>query len=145
MGAFFSSADIEQARRVKSHVQGLLDDLFTRADAVITPVSLIGATSLGDLDPRFDSLASQPELLLPRAARAMVEFGAVHTRYWNATSSPVTAFPIGFTHDGLPLGAQVAAGSFRDSVALSIAHAFQMRTSWHNEKPYLFAQHPRID
>lgn len=139
MGAFFSSDELAQARRVKVHVQGLLDELFSRVDAVITPVSLVGATSFGDLDPRFDSLASQPELLLPRAARAMVEFGAVHTRYWNATSSPVTAFPIGFTHDGLPLGAQVAAGYFRDSVALSIAEAFQERTSWHNQKPYLFA------
>lgn len=121
-GAFVSGADYVQAQRVREVGKRRLAALFADVDLVVTPTSSAVAISFADLD----------EVI---GGAGMGKFGAVHTPYWNATGNPVVSIPIGFTHDGLPLGIQIAGRPFDELSVLRAADAFQQQTDWHLRVP----------
>ena len=44
-----------------------------------------------------------------------------HTQWFNAAAMPAAVVPVGSSHDGLPIGIQIAARPFEDEIALSVA------------------------
>jgi len=83
---------------------------------------------------------------VPRAddARGIVAVSAAIMRNawgWAAAGVPALALPCGFSADGMPIGLQLAAGHWRDAVALQVGHAFQRCTDWHMRLPPLHARH----
>jgi aspartyl-tRNA(Asn)/glutamyl-tRNA(Gln) amidotransferase subunit A len=52
----------------------------------------------------------------------------------NAIGAPALTMPAGLV-DGLPISLQLAGELGSESLLLTVAHAFQQMTSWHNQRP----------
>jgi Asp-tRNA(Asn)/Glu-tRNA(Gln) amidotransferase A subunit family amidase len=116
-GALVTGADYVQAQRVRRVVQKGLARLFREVDVVASPTLGIAAVPLEELYASTEATLSL--------------FHHIHTRYWNTVGNPVMSIPMGFTRDRLPLGLQLAARPFAESLVLRTADAYQRRTSWH--------------
>lgn len=118
-GAFFSGADYVQAQRVRQVGVNALEKVFHQVDVIVQPTATIGA-------PRFDWIDTNG-------------FSAVathfHTHFWNVAGNPVLSVPIGWTHEGLPLGLQIAGRMFEDRMLIDVGVAFQAATHWHQNSP----------
>lgn len=74
----------------------------------------------------------------PPADEEFVSVTAALSRFcwpWSAAGVPAVTFPCGFDRAGLPIGAQLAAGRWRDGLVLRTAHAYQQSTDWHLRQP----------
>lgn len=118
-GALVSGSDYVQAQRVRRVVQKGLARLFGEVDLVASPTLGIAAVPL--------------EKLYASTATTLSLFKHIHTRYWNCAGNPVMSVPMGFTREHLPLGLQLAARPFAESVVLRAADAYQRRTDWHEQ------------
>jgi len=57
------------------------------------------------------------------------------TNPFNLTGLPAISVPCGFTQGQLPVGLQIVAQPFEESVALRVAYAFEQATEWHKRRP----------
>jgi aspartyl-tRNA(Asn)/glutamyl-tRNA(Gln) amidotransferase subunit A len=58
-----------------------------------------------------------------------------NTSAFNHFGTPAITLPCGFSKDGLPIGLQIVAAPWRETVVLSVAHAYQQSTDWHKRTP----------
>ena len=66
--------------------------------------------------------------------------GAEAFRNWfDLNGFPAVSIPCGFstTPQGLPIGLQISAKPFQDSLVLAVAHAYESATEWHKRRPAL--------
>ena len=56
-------------------------------------------------------------------------------KFFNITGSPSLTVPCGFTSNGMPVGMQIAASEFNDSLVLRVANAYESATKWHMRLP----------
>ncbi|WP_236796115.1 amidase [Amycolatopsis sp. GM8] len=117
-GALVSAGDYVQAQRVRRVGQRQVAALFADVDLILTPTSACGA-------PEVDKLTLGHII------------DALHTPYWNALGNPAMSVPMGFTHDGLPLGLQIVGRPFDEAAVLAAGFAYQQSTSWHLQVPAL--------
>jgi aspartyl-tRNA(Asn)/glutamyl-tRNA(Gln) amidotransferase subunit A len=64
--------------------------------------------------------------------------GAEGYRNWfDLNGFPAVSIPCGFSTNprGLPIGLQISAKPFQDSLVLAVAHAFESATEWHKRRP----------
>jgi aspartyl-tRNA(Asn)/glutamyl-tRNA(Gln) amidotransferase subunit A len=59
------------------------------------------------------------------------------TRLFNYLGVPAISVPCGFDRNGLPVAFQLVAPPFREDLLLSVAHAYQSATDWHQRVPQL--------
>jgi aspartyl-tRNA(Asn)/glutamyl-tRNA(Gln) amidotransferase subunit A len=97
--------------------------VFEDVDVLITPTVEVAAPSISALRDNPDSLRPT-ELLLLR-----------NTRPFNVWGLPAISIPCGFTRSGLPIGLQMAGPHWGENLVLSLAHAYERETDWHNRKP----------
>ena len=62
---------------------------------------------------------------------------AVFTRAINLVKGCALTVPDGFTEAGLPIGLQIACGTYREALALQIGWAYEQVTEWHRRRPPL--------
>ena len=98
---------------------------FEKVDLLITPTVPIPPPSIAALKQNPETLRPT-ELLLLR-----------NTRPFNVWGLPAISVACGFTRSGLPIGLQIAGPHWGDSLLLSLAHAYEQATDWHNRKPPL--------
>jgi len=55
----------------------------------------------------------------------------------NLAGIPGISFPVGFDHKGLPVGMQLMAPHFHESILFKTAYAYQEVADWHKRKPDL--------
>jgi Asp-tRNA(Asn)/Glu-tRNA(Gln) amidotransferase A subunit family amidase len=91
-----------------------------QAELLLTPTTPRGAMLLSGFEPR-----AELGTLIP------------YTCGFNLIGNPAISVPCGFTGKGLPIGLQIAGVPFADATVLAFAHAFQLRTSWHLQRPPL--------
>ena len=58
-----------------------------------------------------------------------------NTSAFNHFGTPAITVPCGFSKDGLPIGLQIAAPAWHETVALTVAYAYQQSTDWHKRTP----------
>lgn len=92
---------------------------FADVDVLVTPTVPIAPPSIARLRDHPDDLRNE-ELTMLR-----------NTRPFNVWGIPAISVPCGFTHDGLPIGLQIAAPAWREDVVLQVAHAYEQATDWH--------------
>lgn len=112
------SAELADERR---KITTVFDDI----DLLITPTVRIPA-------PAISSLTENPGALRPTELLLLL-----NTRPFNAWGLPAISVPCGFTRSGLPIGLQIAGPHWGESLVLSLGHAYERETEWHNHKPPL--------
>ena len=114
VGRQVTAPDYVAGREASLRLRLAFLELFENADALLAPGAPYPA-------PRIDEVDN-----LTEAARS-----TVFTLPVNAAGLPAVAFPVGFSSDRLPLGAQLIGPPWSELRLCSIADAYQRTTDWH--------------
>jgi aspartyl-tRNA(Asn)/glutamyl-tRNA(Gln) amidotransferase subunit A len=117
-GQTFTGTDYAQARRDRDELRREWLAVLREQDIILSPTTLITAP------PRDgqDAVAAAQRL-------------TANTLPFNLTGLPAISIPCGFTHAGLPIGLQLAAGPWRERLLLRVARAYERATPWHERLP----------
>jgi aspartyl-tRNA(Asn)/glutamyl-tRNA(Gln) amidotransferase subunit A len=97
------------------------DSAFEEVDIIAAPVAPTTAFRIGEHGDDPLSMYLEDVFTLPA----------------NLAGVPGITFPVGFDHQGLPVGMQLMASHFREELLFQVAHAYQQTTQWHTHKPEL--------
>jgi aspartyl-tRNA(Asn)/glutamyl-tRNA(Gln) amidotransferase subunit A len=121
-GGVLSAADYIQALRLRRELTAQLNDkVLGTYNAILAPTGLTPA-------PRMDSYGED-----------VAPWSGMMTGPFNATGHPALAFPIGFSANGLPLGAQLVGRPFDEPVLFRIAAAFEASAALATRRPEILA------
>ncbi len=125
-GFFISAADYIQAQQARTLFDRQSRDLFNNVDILAGPTEPVTA-------PRIGSTSVQIGDATVGSTAALTQY----TRAFNLNGFPAMTVPCGFSHDGLPIGLQLAGKPFDEETVLRAAHAYEQATDWHNRRPPL--------
>jgi aspartyl-tRNA(Asn)/glutamyl-tRNA(Gln) amidotransferase subunit A len=60
---------------------------------------------------------------------------ASNTAAFNHFGMPAMSLPCGFSKNGLPIGLQIVAAPFNETLVVQLAYAYQQATDWHRRRP----------
>jgi aspartyl-tRNA(Asn)/glutamyl-tRNA(Gln) amidotransferase subunit A len=121
LSAGYYDAYYGQAQKVRTLIKRDFELAFEKVDAIATPVAPTTAFKIGE--HTNDPLAMYLE--------------DVFTLPTNLAGVPGLAFPVGFDHQGLPIGMQLMGPHFKEDVLIKLVHIYQSNTEWHLKKPPL--------
>jgi aspartyl-tRNA(Asn)/glutamyl-tRNA(Gln) amidotransferase subunit A len=124
LGAVTPAVSYLQAQQARRRIVDEFLAAMKRVDLLVTPTAPTAATPLeGDLTTGD---AAAPEVLA-----ALINF----TGPFDLTGFPAISVPCGFTESGLPVGLQLVARPWEESMLLAAAHAYEQETDWHHRLP----------
>jgi aspartyl-tRNA(Asn)/glutamyl-tRNA(Gln) amidotransferase subunit A len=121
LSAGYYDAYYGQAQKVRTLIRGDFDAAFRKVDLIACPVAPTTAFEIGSHGD--DPLAMYLE--------------DVFTLPANLAGIPGISFPVGFDSQGMPIGMQLKAPHLGEEQLFQAAHAYQLATNWHKEKPPL--------
>jgi aspartyl-tRNA(Asn)/glutamyl-tRNA(Gln) amidotransferase subunit A len=107
-----------RAQKVRTLIKKDFDEAFQEFDAIITPTSPTTAFKINERTS--DPLA--------------MYLSDIYTISANLAGVPAMSIPCGFSKDGLPIGLQIMAKSFDESMMLRVAYSYEQNTAWHQKK-----------
>ena len=124
LGSFVLSAGYYDAYYIKALqaravIKSAFDRAFEQCDLLLTPTAPAAPPRLGT------SLDNPLQMYL----------GDVYTVSVNLAGLPGLSMPCGFDSQGLPIGAQLIGPHFGEEMLLNAAHAFQLDTDFHRQRP----------
>jgi aspartyl-tRNA(Asn)/glutamyl-tRNA(Gln) amidotransferase subunit A len=117
-----------KAQRSRDEMTQHITQALEHADVLVTPTSPIVAPTLGDNQVDVDGHQLPMRPLLRRL-----------TLPFNLSGLPACTIPCGFSPDGLPIGLQIIGKPFDEATVLRVAHAYERRTTWHQQRPVTHA------
>ena len=119
LSAGYYDAWYKQAGKVRTLIKKEYEDAFKEVDVIVGPVSPEPAFMIGKKadDPLAMYLADA--LTVPQPIAGL----------------PALSVPCGFTKEGLPVGLQVIASHFEESVMFQVAHAYEQANDWWKQEP----------
>ncbi len=118
LSAGYYDAYYNQAMKVRTLIKKDFDDAFTGVDLIAAPVAPTTAFKLGE------KIDDPVQMYLADIFTAPASLAGV----------PAISVPAGFSAD-LPVGLQLIAPQFAEAKLLAAAHAFQITTDFHLQKP----------
>ncbi len=107
-----------RAQKVRTLIKKDFDEAFQEFDAVITPTSPTTAFKIGE-----------------RTSNPLAMYlSDIYTISANLAGVPAMSIPCGFSKDGLPIGLQIMAKTFDESMMLRVAYSYEQNTAWHQKK-----------
>jgi aspartyl-tRNA(Asn)/glutamyl-tRNA(Gln) amidotransferase subunit A len=117
---------VQQAGRVRALIRGEVRAALRRFDLLLCPTAHRPAAAITQLAARVttrDEVAGR--FFTRRSYSSPASLAGV----------PAIAIPAGFSHAGLPIGAQLIGRPFAEEVLLRAAYAHERRTEWHRRRP----------
>lgn len=117
----YYDAYYKKAQQVRTLVKRDFDEAFKKVDIIATPVAPTAAFQIGEKteDP------------------VKMYLGDIFTIPASLAGMPGLSIPCGFSRSDLPIGLQLIANQFEESLLLRFGYAFQQLTDWHRRKPVL--------
>jgi aspartyl-tRNA(Asn)/glutamyl-tRNA(Gln) amidotransferase subunit A len=109
------------ARRELKMQRRRIGEVFSSVDVLVSPTVPVPAPRLADYPSDFEGVLALEASSILR-----------NTRPFNIFGIPALTVPCGWTESGLPIGLQLACARWRDSLALSVAHAYE--STYHNRR-----------
>ena len=119
LSAGYYDAYYKKALQVRERMRQAYAAAFQTYDLLLTPVTASAAPRLGE------SLSDPLQMYLS-------DFYTVPV---NLAGLPGLSMPCGFDNAGLPIGAQLTGPALGDLAVLNAAHAFQLETGYHRQRP----------
>jgi aspartyl-tRNA(Asn)/glutamyl-tRNA(Gln) amidotransferase subunit A len=113
MGLQMPATEYAQAQLDRRGIRAELWSVFDSVDVLVTPTLATTAGRIGG-EPEITTRFTYP---------------------FNLSGFPAMSLPCGFDHQGLPIGLQLAAAPWQESLLLRVAHQYQLATSWHQQRP----------
>lgn len=108
-----------QALKIRRLIHNELQECFRTMDIILGPTTTSCAFKLGE-----------------KASNPIKNYvGDIFTVAANLAGLPALSLPGGFSQ-GLPIGIQLMANHFKEETLLNAAHQFQLRTDWHQARPF---------
>jgi aspartyl-tRNA(Asn)/glutamyl-tRNA(Gln) amidotransferase subunit A len=119
LSAGYYDAYYDKAQRVRALIKQDYEQAFGQCDVLVCPVSPFPAFEIGEKvhDPLQMYLAD------------------VYTVTANLAGIPAISIPCGLTPQGLPVGLQLKAPWFEESLLLRVAYTFEQNTEYHRQTP----------
>ncbi len=114
----YYDAYYRQAQRVRRCILNSFTEAFQAVDALFLPTTPSTAFRLGEKRNDPIALYEEDRFTIPA----------------NLAGLPALSLPVGFSQ-GLPVGGQLLAPPFGEGRLLSLAHAFQQATDYHQQRP----------
>jgi aspartyl-tRNA(Asn)/glutamyl-tRNA(Gln) amidotransferase subunit A len=126
MGRQLTAADAFGGREDSIEAKRDFDRALRGADALLAPCTAFPAPA-----------ATEREVALENGRTLDVHGGgpARLTLPVNVVGLPAMAFPVGFSADGMPIGAQLVGPEWSELRLCSIVAAYQRATDWHLRSP----------
>ena len=115
MASEVTLADYLESRRLRLEFIWAFDHAFESIDALLTPISAVGPSTVADPDT----------VVVGGESRALREVVMGLTVPQNLTGLPTVAVPVGFDSDGLPVAMQFTAARWREDTAIRVAGAVE--------------------
>lgn len=118
------ATDYINAQRVRSMIKADFDQALDLFDGLIVPTIPTVAVPIGE-----DRVEVDGQIFGVRPT---------YTRFTspiNLTGLPAISIPCGFSAGGLPIGFQLVGRAFDETTLLSLAHAYEQATEWHDRRP----------
>jgi len=125
-GAVIPATLYLKAQRIRRRIQEHFWAAFRKVDALITPQLPITAPYIAQGSVSFGKVTEAVPSALTR-----------YTRIYNLVGIPCLSICCGFSSSGMPIGLQIASKPFCEETVLKVAHAYEIHTSWKNERPLL--------
>ncbi len=119
LSAGYYDAYYSQAQKVRTLIKQDFEKAYQQVDLIAAPVAPTTAFRIGE--HQNDPLAMYLEDIFTLPA--------------NLAGVPGLSFPVGFDHQGLPIGMQLMGPHFREDLLLRAAHTYQQVTNWHLQLP----------
>jgi aspartyl-tRNA(Asn)/glutamyl-tRNA(Gln) amidotransferase subunit A len=123
-GLFIPAQAYLHAQRVRAKGKGRLLETLEQVDLLATPTTAIAAPYIEQ-----EWVTIQGQDVPTREALLRI------TRIFSTVGLPAISVPCGFTKGGLPIGLQLVAKPFSESLLLRVAQAYQDSTTWHLRRP----------
>ncbi len=120
LSAGYYDAFYLKAQQVRTLIKREFESAFNKYDALITPTAPTTAFAIGEKSD--DPLA--------------MKLSDILTIPINMAGIPAISVPCGLS-DGLPIGLQIIAPSFKEETLYQVAYAYEQSTEWHKSKPNL--------
>jgi len=126
LGRMVPSRILRRALDQEAKEAARLNEVFDHADVLITPVTAVPPVEVG----RWDGKG---------ALRTVLGMSRVYpyTVTWNHTGQPAASVPVGFSGDGLPIGAMLVAPPGREDLLLSVCAQLEAALGWPDRRPDL--------
>ena len=121
LSAGYYDAYYGKASQIRTLIMRDFKAAFDRCDVIASPVAPTAATPIG-------AHAGDPLAMY---------LSDVYTLSANLAGIPGISIPCGFSGEGLPIGLQLLAGHFQESVLIRAAHNFEQATDFHQQRPKL--------
>jgi aspartyl-tRNA(Asn)/glutamyl-tRNA(Gln) amidotransferase subunit A len=121
LSAGYYDAYYGQAQKVRTLIKTDFEQAFEAVDLIACPVAPTAAFRLGEHGDDPLSMYLEDVFTLPA----------------NLAGIPGMAFNVGFDSQGLPIGMQLLAPQLGEEALFHAAHAYQIVTTWHKERPVL--------
>ena len=110
-----------KALKARTLIKKDFDDAFKDCDCIVTPTSPTPPFKIGEKmeDPLKMYLSD------------------IYTISVNLAGLPAISLPCGFSKQGLPVGLQILAKPFNESMLFKAAYTYEQNTEWHKLKPKL--------
>lgn len=119
LSAGYYDAYYGQAQKVRTLIKADYEKAFEKVDLIACPVAPTTAFKIGEHSGDPVSMYLEDVFTLPA----------------NLSGVPGIAFPVGFDHDGLPIGMQLNAPHMEEPTLFQVAHLYQTQTDWHTRTP----------
>jgi aspartyl-tRNA(Asn)/glutamyl-tRNA(Gln) amidotransferase subunit A len=113
-----------QAQRDRGPIRAEMWSVFDQVDVLVTPTLPTTAGRIGSNLVEIDGVTYD-------TVENMTRF----TYPFNLCGFPAMSIPCGFDRLGLPIGVQLGAAPWRESLLLRVAHQYQQATDWHQRRP----------
>jgi aspartyl-tRNA(Asn)/glutamyl-tRNA(Gln) amidotransferase subunit A len=112
--------DYIQAMRLRGPMKRVMDELYSKYDALVAPSRATVAYPIGvDFDKAYPGIGGGPPVI-PAG---------------NAVGQPAISVPNGFGANGLPTGIQFTGRAWSEAKLIYLADAYQRATDWHKRRP----------
>lgn len=108
-------AEVGEAEQARNRLWRMCEDLFTRADLILTPTMAV---------PPFPVEQNYPDTIAGRPMATYIDWIAP-TFIWSMTGLPVASVPCGRDADGLPVGLQIIGPPRGEGLVLAAARAVE--------------------
>lgn len=114
-----TAVDYSVAHETRLEWRGRLAQLFSEVDTLICPSLAQTAPLLGDRSDEMELVSGSAQFTIP----------------FNLGGHPTISVPCGLSAEGLPIGLQLVAQAYEESLLLSVAHEYERATPWHLQHP----------
>ena len=119
LSAGYYDAYYLKAQKVRTLIKQDFEAAFRQVDVLICPTSPTTAFKAGEKTDDPLSMYLSDLMTIPV----------------NLAGLPALSVPCGFDEQGLPIGMQMIGNVLKEDVLLSVAHAYERATPWHNRTP----------